>query len=136
MEKSNTTPEELFRGFPPEFATSLSYVKSLPPGEKPDYKLLRTTFQDPFARLSFKRDYSFDWTIYKYYPDRTKRTNSIDFVQYGEGELLAQLKTSYMITQQMEDKVNSKRHSLRHDIEVEAKFCIEVLHCLSEAERT
>jgi casein kinase I homolog HRR25 len=128
--KSNMTPEELFRGFPPEFATSLGYVKSLALGEKPDYKLLRTTFQDLFARLSFERDYCFDWTIYKYYLDRAA------FVQYGEGELLAQLKTPYMTAQEMEDEVNSKWHSLRHDIEVEAKFCTEILYRLSDAERT
>jgi serine/threonine protein kinase len=131
---SNTTPEELFHGFPPEFASSLSYIKSLPSGKKPDYKLLRTTFQGLFARLSFEKDYTFDWTIYKYCPDRTQRTKRM--IQYGEGELLAQFQAPYMTAQQMEDEVNSKWNSPRHDIEVEAKFCIEILHGLSEAEKT
>lgn len=111
--KSNMTPEDLFRGFPPEFATSLSYVKSLPPGKKPDYQFLRTTFQGLFARLSFEKDYIFDWTIYKYRPNPAERTNSIDYVQYGEGELLAQPKAPYITAQQMEDEVNSKWNSLR-----------------------
>ena len=34
LKKSDTTPEGLFHGFPHEFASSLSYVKSLPPGKK------------------------------------------------------------------------------------------------------
>jgi casein kinase I homolog HRR25 len=128
--KSNMTPEELFHGFPAEFAESLKYIKSLPSGLLPDYKRLRTTFQDLFTRLSFKKDYYFDWRIYK--DDPTNCTNRI--VQYGEGELLAQFEISYMTTQEIEDEADSKQHSLCHDIKVEAKFCLEFLRGLSEAE--
>ena len=129
--KSNMTPEELFHGFPAEFADSLRYIKSLPSGFLPDYKRLRTTFQDLFTRLSFKKDYYFDWRTYK--NDPTNRTNRI--VQYGEGELLAQFKVSYSTTEQTENEANGKQHSLRHDIKVEAKFCPEILRGLSKAEK-
>jgi serine/threonine protein kinase len=128
--KDNTTPEELFHGFPSEFASSLGYIKSLPPGGKPDYKYLRTIFWDLFTRLSFAKDYTFDWTFHKHHPD------CMESVQYGEGGLLAQLKGPSEITQQqIENEVNSKQHSLRHDIEVEAKFYLEILRDLFEAKK-
>jgi len=59
-----STPEELFHGYPPEFASSLSYVKSLLSGKKPDYKFHGMVFQGLFARLSFEEDYGFDWITY------------------------------------------------------------------------
>src|SRR6266496_1312124 len=60
----------------------------------------------------------------------------MNFAQYDENGLLAQFEGPPITAQQMEDEINSKRHSQRHDIEVEAKFYLETLRGLSEAENS
>lgn len=64
--KMGTYPEDLCRGFPPEFATYLDYTRNLRFDDKPDYSYLRKIFRDLFVREGFQYDYVFDWTVYKY----------------------------------------------------------------------
>ena len=75
--KTNTSIEDL-RGFPNEFATYLSYTRSLCFDEKPDYTYLRQIFRNLFAREGFRYDYVFAWTVYKYQknPQALARVNS------------------------------------------------------------
>jgi casein kinase 1 len=62
-EKKMATPVEvLCKGFPPEFAHYLNYVRSLRFEDKPDYQYLRKIFRDLFLREGFQMDYLFDWT--------------------------------------------------------------------------
>jgi len=63
--KVSTTVESLCRGFPSEFATYLTYTRSLTFDENPDYSYLRKLFRDLFAREGYKYDGLFDWTILK-----------------------------------------------------------------------
>eukprot|EP01013_Petalomonas_cantuscygni_P004876 TRINITY_DN15335_c0_g1_i1.p1 TRINITY_DN15335_c0_g1~~TRINITY_DN15335_c0_g1_i1.p1 ORF type:complete len:338 (-),score=69.41 TRINITY_DN15335_c0_g1_i1:348-1361(-) len=62
-EKKMATPVEvLCKGFPPEFAHYLNYVRSLRFEDKPDYQYLRKLFRDLFLREGYQMDYIFDWT--------------------------------------------------------------------------
>ena len=66
MEKKMTTStESLCRGYPPEFAIYLNYVRSLRFDDRPDYPYLRKIFRDLFSRENFLYDYVFDWTLIK-----------------------------------------------------------------------
>lgn len=49
--------------FPSEFATYLSYCRSLKFEEKPDYGFLRRLFRELYIREGYKEDFVFDWTI-------------------------------------------------------------------------
>jgi len=65
-EKKMSTPiEELCKGFP-EFATYLSYCRSLRFDDKPDYSYLRQLFRNLFHRQGFTYDYIFDWNMLKF----------------------------------------------------------------------
>eukprot|EP00051_Salpingoeca_urceolata_P004111 m.62722 g.62722 ORF g.62722 m.62722 type:complete len:371 (-) comp13379_c0_seq3:75-1187(-) len=63
-EKKMSTPiEVLCRGFPPEFATYLTFCRSLRFEDKPDYSYLRQLFRNLFHREGYSYDYVFDWTV-------------------------------------------------------------------------
>ena len=66
-EKKMSTPiDELCRGFPAEFATYLSYCRTLRFDEKPDYSYLRQLLRNLFHRQGFTYDYIFDWNMLKF----------------------------------------------------------------------
>lgn len=66
-EKKLSTPiEELCKGFPPEFASYLSYCRQLDFTQRPDYCYLRKVFRTLFARQSYTYDYVFDWNMLKF----------------------------------------------------------------------
>jgi casein kinase 1 len=58
--------EVLCKGYPKEFATYLSYCRSLRFDDKPDYSYLRRLFRDLFYRKGYRADLVFDWTILNY----------------------------------------------------------------------
>ncbi|VDN97347.1 unnamed protein product [Rodentolepis nana] len=63
-EKKMSTPiEALCRGFPPEFALYLTYVRNLHFDETPDYTFYRGQFRSLFKALAFSWDFVFDWTL-------------------------------------------------------------------------
>eukprot|EP00050_Salpingoeca_kvevrii_P022792 m.132186 g.132186 ORF g.132186 m.132186 type:complete len:358 (-) comp9829_c0_seq1:403-1476(-) len=63
-EKKMSTPIELLcKGFPSEFATYLTYCRSLRFDDKPDYAYLRTLFRNLFHREGYTYDFVFDWTV-------------------------------------------------------------------------
>jgi serine/threonine protein kinase len=61
--KVNTPIEVLCRGFAQEFATYMSYARSLRFEDRPDYAYLKKLFKDLFFQESFQWDFIFDWTI-------------------------------------------------------------------------
>jgi len=64
MKKKSATPVEILcETLPPEFATYLSYCRSLTFNEKPEYNCLRQIFRKVFFRKEFCKDYLFDWTV-------------------------------------------------------------------------
>jgi len=63
--KMATSIEELCDGYPSEFATYLSYTRSLRFEDKPDYGYLRRIFRDLFEREGYEWDYVFDWMLKK-----------------------------------------------------------------------
>ncbi|XP_055543937.1 casein kinase I [Wyeomyia smithii] len=66
-EKKLSTPiEELCKGFPPEFASYLSYCRQLEFTQRPDYCYLRKVFRTLFARQGYSYDYVFDWNMLKF----------------------------------------------------------------------
>ncbi|KAH8800859.1 kinase-like domain-containing protein, partial [Xylogone sp. PMI_703] len=65
-EKATTSIEALCHGLPNEFATYFNYTRSLHFEDEPDYSYLRQIFNDLFDRQGFRKDYVFDWTVYKF----------------------------------------------------------------------
>eukprot|EP00818_Percolomonas_sp_WS_P010770 CAMPEP_0117445474 /NCGR_PEP_ID=MMETSP0759-20121206/5815_1 /TAXON_ID=63605 /ORGANISM="Percolomonas cosmopolitus, Strain WS" /LENGTH=374 /DNA_ID=CAMNT_0005237653 /DNA_START=162 /DNA_END=1283 /DNA_ORIENTATION=+ len=61
QKKMGTDVTTLCEGYPKEFATYLSYVRSLRFEDKPDYQKLRKLFRDLFVREGFMMDHIFDW---------------------------------------------------------------------------
>eukprot|EP01105_Mastigella_eilhardi_P019073 TRINITY_DN446_c0_g1_i1.p1 TRINITY_DN446_c0_g1~~TRINITY_DN446_c0_g1_i1.p1 ORF type:complete len:416 (-),score=109.96 TRINITY_DN446_c0_g1_i1:519-1718(-) len=61
--KLSTSVDQLCKGCPPEFATYLTYCKSLHFEDKPDYAYLRKLLRNLFVREGFKYDAMYDWTM-------------------------------------------------------------------------
>jgi len=62
--KESTSAEDLCQGLPRCFLNFLRYSKSLKFEDKPDYKLLRSFFEDYFQEqkfLRFETDLKLDW---------------------------------------------------------------------------
>ena len=55
-----------------EFATYISYCRSLRFEEKPDYAYLRQLVRNLFHRQGFSYDYVFDWNILKEVGDASR----------------------------------------------------------------
>lgn len=55
--------EELCEGLPEEFVTYLSYCRSLPFEEKPDYEYLKKLFSDYFHEKNMNQNFKYDWKI-------------------------------------------------------------------------
>jgi len=63
-EKKMSTPvETLCKNFPQEFATFITYARTLRFDDKPDYAYLRRLFRDLFIREGYQYDYVYDWTV-------------------------------------------------------------------------
>ncbi|XP_036620192.1 casein kinase I-like [Trichosurus vulpecula] len=66
IEKKMSTPvDTLCSGFPPEFATYLTYCRGLHFEEAPDYFYLRQLFRTLFKSLNYQYDYIYDWILLK-----------------------------------------------------------------------
>lgn len=61
--KSRSSPEELFSGFPSEFATYLTMVKKLRFQDEPNYALYRKMFRDLFIKQGYVFDDKYDWMV-------------------------------------------------------------------------
>ena len=59
--KRDTTPEELCKGFPPEFERYVSYTRNLEYEQEPDYDLLRNLFLKVLKDEGYSLDYYYDW---------------------------------------------------------------------------
>mmetsp|Transcript_101399 Transcript_101399/g.198972 ORF Transcript_101399/g.198972 Transcript_101399/m.198972 type:complete len:428 (+) Transcript_101399:78-1361(+) len=63
--KQATHPDQLCRGYPPEFRDYFAHCLSLGFEDRPDYRYLKRIFRDLFERQSFEDDGVFDWDIIK-----------------------------------------------------------------------
>ena len=63
--KKEISSEELFKGFPIEFAEILDNAKKLEYLEEPEYEMLRNKLLSLCKRLNYKFDYIYDWTTEK-----------------------------------------------------------------------
>ena len=59
--KRDTTPEELCKGYPPEFERYVSYTRNLEYEEDPDYSLLKNLFLKVLNDDGYNFDYYYDW---------------------------------------------------------------------------
>ena len=59
--KRDTTPEELCKGFPPEFERYVSYTRNLEYEDNPDYNLLKNLFIKLLNDDGYNFDYYYDW---------------------------------------------------------------------------
>ena len=59
--KRGTTPEELCKGFPNEFAKYIEYTRSLEFEVDPDYKYLRNLLVSALEKQNTKFDFWYDW---------------------------------------------------------------------------
>ena len=64
MEKKlSTSIEQLCKGYAEEFATFLTYSRTLRFDEKPDYQYCMKLFADCFKKNGFENDGQFDWNL-------------------------------------------------------------------------
>lgn len=61
--KTSTTIKMLCANQPPEFASYMTYTRTLGFEDKPDYQHLRKLFRDLFVRMGYTMDYVYDWTL-------------------------------------------------------------------------
>eukprot|EP00826_Nyctotherus_ovalis_P006581 TRINITY_DN11574_c0_g1_i1.p1 TRINITY_DN11574_c0_g1~~TRINITY_DN11574_c0_g1_i1.p1 ORF type:complete len:305 (+),score=17.53 TRINITY_DN11574_c0_g1_i1:547-1461(+) len=73
--KTSVTSKELYAGFPEEFATYLSYCRSLLFEEKPDYKYLKKLFRDCFTDRDLESGFIFDWKTVEVREESPKTVN-------------------------------------------------------------
>lgn len=59
--KKSTTPEELCKGYPNEFAEYITYTKNLSFEAKPDYDYLVGLLKNVLRKNKMEYDYHFDW---------------------------------------------------------------------------
>ncbi|KAM3536743.1 hypothetical protein MY4038_000198, partial [Beauveria bassiana] len=67
QKKLNMSVTKLCEGLPEEFATYVSYTRSLGFNDRPDYAYLRRLFRRAFTSREFKYDNVFDWTEKLFY---------------------------------------------------------------------
>ncbi|OAA70712.1 casein kinase I isoform delta [Cordyceps fumosorosea ARSEF 2679] len=81
--------ETLCEGLPEEFATYITYTRSLGFQEKPKYAYLRCLFRRAFSALGFQYDNVFDWTEKLYYELQAEMQDKIQrkIQRDMEGEL-------------------------------------------------
>lgn len=60
--KAGLSVDALCEGLPEEFATYITYTRSLGFKERPDYEYLRQLFRRLFAARGFEYDNVYDWT--------------------------------------------------------------------------
>lgn len=60
--KMSTDVGTLCKGLPQEFASLITYARSLEPTDRPNYTGLLKSFDRVFAANVFKHDNVFDWT--------------------------------------------------------------------------
>ena len=60
--KKEISSQELFKGFPNEFAEILEYTKNLDYLQEPEYEMLRNKLMALCKRLNYNFDYIYDWT--------------------------------------------------------------------------
>jgi len=66
--KMQTSIETLCDDFPSEFATYLTYCRSLRFEERPDYAYLRKLFKELFIQEAYRHDFVFAWTFINHVP--------------------------------------------------------------------
>lgn len=64
--KMGMSANSLCKDLPVEFATYLSYCRSLEYVAKPNYSYLRRLFRSLFIREGFSYDDVYDWTVIRY----------------------------------------------------------------------
>lgn len=64
--KLDRSGEDLCSGLLPEFTIYMQYVRRLKTHEKPDYRYLRSLFDQSFRRQGFEYDSVFDWTLLEF----------------------------------------------------------------------
>ena len=75
--KADTKVEVICEGLPEEFATYLTYCRSLAFNQKPDYKYAKDLFKGVFRKMNFTYDYVFDWSEKKKSPAVTVKENVV-----------------------------------------------------------
>lgn len=76
MEKMKHTPEALCKDLEPVFHIFLEYTRNLSFKEKPDYKYIKSLFNDLFIQKKFEDDNIYQWTVSLY-------TNAISLKSYS-----------------------------------------------------
>lgn len=64
-QKKTISAQELCNDLPPVFVRYIEYIRSLRPGDKPRYAMLREWFRSEF-RKAYEYDAVYDWTVVKF----------------------------------------------------------------------
>jgi len=63
--KRNCKIERLCMNMPPQFKQYMTYCRDLKFDEKPDYKYIKSLFENLFKDLKYEDDGNFDWVLHK-----------------------------------------------------------------------
>ncbi|QBM86295.1 casein kinase I family protein HRR25 [Metschnikowia aff. pulcherrima] len=107
MEKKMTIPNDvLTKGLPDKFLEYMNYVKNLRFDDKPNYAYLRNLFRDLFKRESYRYDYVFDWTLYKFQQERQREQGKAGEEQGEQAQADPQLQ---QLQQQQQQQLQQKQ---------------------------
>ena len=110
--KKEISSEELFKGFPNEFAEILDNVKKLEYLDEPEYEMLRNKLLSLCKRLNYKFDYIYDWTTEK------------DLLKRKEKKCFTSIKTQSTLSV----KNKSKRQKSKRKVKYFEKSVDELRH--------
>ncbi|KAM9912935.1 hypothetical protein OXX69_002094 [Metschnikowia pulcherrima] len=116
MEKKMTIPNDvLTKGLPDKFLEYMNYVKNLRFDDKPNYAYLRNLFRDLFKRESYRYDYVFDWTLYKFQQERQREQGKAGEEQGEQAQADPQLQQLQQQQQQLQQKQQLQQRIQLHN---------------------
>ncbi|KAM9927398.1 hypothetical protein OXX59_002578 [Metschnikowia pulcherrima] len=116
MEKKMTIPNDvLTKGLPDKFLEYMNYVKNLRFDDKPNYAYLRNLFRDLFKRESYRYDYVFDWTLYKFQQERQREQGKAGEEQGEQAQADPQLQQLQQQQQQLQQKQQMQQRIQLHN---------------------
>ena len=99
--KKEISSEELFKGFPVEFAEILDNIKKLEYTEEPEYEMLRNKLLSLCKRLNYNFDYVYDWTTEK------------DLLKRKEKKSLTSIKTNSTLSLKKSTKRSKSKKKIK-----------------------
>lgn len=114
MEKKEAvSPEDLCQGFPEEFVAYIKYTRKLNYEEDPDYKYLRSLFNNVMQDKAYTYDYIYDWTLKGNYKASPSSSNLIN--NNSSEDKQAQAQTSQQQNTQAQNSILNNHNPVKQE---------------------